>query len=123
MSDSGYSIEVLDPSPLRREVHVISPLRRRYWLHLLLFAATIFTTLIVGSRLQYNFALGLPQFQSDADLFPFRWVLERPSRLLLGIPFSVTLMGILLAHEMGPFSMPNETACMRPYLSFYRLPR
>src|SRR5947209_15601723 len=103
MSDSGYSLEVLDPSPLRREVHVISPLRRPYWLHLLLFAATIFTTLIVGSRLRYNFVLGLPQFQSDADLFPFRWVLQRPSRLLLGIPFSVTLMSILLAHEMGHF--------------------
>jgi membrane-associated protease RseP (regulator of RpoE activity) len=103
MSDSGYPIDVLDPSPLPREVHVIYSLRRRYWLHLLLFAATIFTTLIVGSRLQYNFALGVPQFQSNADLFPFRWVWEQPSRLLLGIPFSVTLMGILLVHEMGHF--------------------
>jgi len=103
MSDSQYPVEILEPSPLTYEVHVVHPIRRRYWLHLLLFLGTIFTTLVVGARLQYNFALGLPQFQSDADLFPLRWALQQPSRLVLGIPFSVTLLGILLAHEMGHF--------------------
>lgn len=103
MSDPHYPIDVLDPVPPRYEVHVIQPIRRPYWLHLLLFAATIFTTLVVGARLQYNFNLGLPQFHSDADLFPLRWALEQPNRLILGIPFSVTLLGILLAHEMGHF--------------------
>lgn len=103
MSDSQYPLETLEPSALPYEVHVIHPIRRRYWLHLLLFLATIFTTLVVGARLQYNFALGLPQFQSDADLFPLRWALQQPARLVLGIPFSVTLLGILLAHEMGHF--------------------
>src|SRR5258707_7037411 len=103
MSDSGYPVEVLEPAPRPHEVHIILPLRRRYWLHLLLFVGTIFTTLIVGARLQYNFALGLPQFHSDADLFPLRWALQNPGNLVLGIPFSVTLLGILLAHEMGHF--------------------
>lgn len=103
MSDPQYPVEILEPSPLPYEVHVVHPIRRRYWLHLLLFLATIFTTLVVGARLQYNFALRLPQFQSDADLFPLRWALQQPSRLVLGIPFSVTLLGILLAHEMGHF--------------------
>ena len=103
MSESGYPAQVLEPAPRPHEVHVIYPLRRRYWLHLLLFAATIFTTLVVGARLEYNFSLGLPQFHSDADLFPLSWSLENPSRLVLGIPFSVTLLGILLAHEMGHF--------------------
>jgi membrane-associated protease RseP (regulator of RpoE activity) len=103
MSDSGYPIEVLEPAPRPHEVHIILPLRRRYWLHLLLFVATIFTTLIVGARLQYNFVQGLPQFHSDADLFPLRWALQNPGNLVLGIPFSVTLLGILLAHEMGHF--------------------
>ncbi|PYY14640.1 MAG: hypothetical protein DMG61_09310 [Acidobacteria bacterium] len=103
MSDSGYPIEVLDPTPRPHEVHVIYPPRRRYWLHLLLFVATVFTTLVVGARLQYNFSLGLPQFHSDADLFPLSWALQHPRNLVLGIPFSVTLLGILLAHEMGHF--------------------
>lgn len=103
MSDPVFPTEVLEPSSLPHDVYVVYPLRRRYWLHLLLFAATVFTTLIVGARLQYNFDLGLPQFRSDADLFPLRWALEQPGRLLLGVPFSVALLGILLAHEMGHF--------------------
>jgi membrane-associated protease RseP (regulator of RpoE activity) len=103
MSDPVFPTEVLEPSSLPHDVYVVYPLRRRYWLHLLLFATTVFTTLIVGARLQYNFDLGLPQFRSDADLFPLRWALEQPSRLLLGVPFSVALLGILLAHEMGHF--------------------
>lgn len=103
MSDPVIPTELLDPTHLPQAVHVIYPIRRRYWLHLLLFAATIFTTLVVGARLEYNFGLGLPQFHSDADIFPLRWALEQPSRLILGVPFSVTLLGILLAHEMGHF--------------------
>ena len=35
--------------------------------------------------------------------FPLGWALQDPSRLLLGIPFSSTLMLILLAHEMGHY--------------------
>ena len=31
------------------------------------------------------------------------WALHEPSRLLLGIPFSATLLLILLAHEMGHY--------------------
>jgi len=103
MSEPVFPTEILNPSPLPYEVHVIHPLRRRYWVHLLLFAATIFTTLVVGARMQYNFSLGLPQLQSDSDFFPLHWALQQPARLWLGIPFSLTLLGILLAHEMGHF--------------------
>ncbi len=74
---------------------------RRYWLHALLLLATIFTSLIVGARLESNFLQGLPAFSTDADFFPLSWILLQPSRLLLGIPFSATLLGILLMHEMG----------------------
>ncbi len=35
--------------------------------------------------------------------FPLGWVLAHPSRLFLGIPFSATLLVILLAHEMGHY--------------------
>src|SRR5690349_2726482 len=100
MSDSGYPIQVLDPAA-PHQVHIIFPPRRRYWLHLLLFLATIFSTLIVGARLQYNYLNGAPQFTTDDDLLPVMWTLRQPSRLLLGIPFSAALLCILLAHEMG----------------------
>jgi Zn-dependent protease len=80
--------------------------RRRYWLHLALLLATFLTTLIVGARLQYNFSHNLP-ILSDGDdalpLFPLSWVLHQPSHLLLGVPFSLALMAILLAHEMGHY--------------------
>ena len=84
------------------EVFVMQPPRRRYWLHALLFLLTVLTTLIVGARLQFNFIHDQPAF-SLGHLFPFFWVLSEPKRLLLGIPFSATLLGILLAHEMGHF--------------------
>jgi membrane-associated protease RseP (regulator of RpoE activity) len=69
--------------------------------HGLLLLLTIFTTLIVGSRLQWEFLNGLPPF-FDNDIFPLKWALQE-RHLLLGIPFSLTLMLILLAHEMGHY--------------------
>lgn len=84
-------------------VYVLRPPRRRYWLHALLFLLTLFTTLMMGARLQHNFLHGLPPFQLDQDFFPLPWILAEPRNLLLGIPFSVTLLAILLAHELGHF--------------------
>ena len=81
-------------------------LRQRYWLHGLLLAATCFTTLVVGASMEFNFLNNLPAFAFGNEMVPFfkiGWILERPSRLLLGIPFSATLLMILLAHEMGHY--------------------
>jgi membrane-associated protease RseP (regulator of RpoE activity) len=82
------------------------PPQERYWIHVLLLLATIFTTLVVGARMQYNFLHDLPPFAAGEEFLPFfpiGWVLAQPARLLLGIPFSATLLGILLAHEMGHY--------------------
>ena len=78
----------------------------RYWLHALLLAATCFTTLVVGARMEFNFLHNQAPFAANDELvpfFPLGWVLTNPSRLLLGIPFSATLLTILLAHEMGHY--------------------
>jgi membrane-associated protease RseP (regulator of RpoE activity) len=78
----------------------------RYWLHALLLLATVFTTLVVGARLEFNFLHNLPPFIAGDEylpFFPLKWALQVPSRLLLGIPFSTTLLTILLAHEMGHY--------------------
>jgi len=88
------------------QVFVVQPPKRRYWLHILLLIATIFTTLVVGSRMEFNFRHNLPVFSGGDEFIPFfpiGWALASPSRLLLGIPFSATLLTILLAHEMGHF--------------------
>ncbi len=94
------------------QVFIHSPSRhRRYWLHLLLLLLTLLTTLIVGARLQYNFAHDLPAFDPDTFVFPLfhlGWIVEHPGRVLLGVPFSLTLMGILLAHEFGHFLLAEK---------------
>ena len=85
-----------------------APPRPRYWIYVLLLVATCFTTLVVGARLEFNFLNNLPLFTGGDEippLFPIRWALAQPSRLLLGIPFSATLLAILLSHEMGHYLM------------------
>jgi hypothetical protein len=87
------------------EVFVVRPPKRRYWLHALLLVATIFTTMVTGARMEYNFLHNLPAFytaDNSLPFFPVTWALHS-SNLLLGIPFSFALMLILLAHEMGHF--------------------
>ncbi len=88
------------------EVIVVRPTRPRYWLHFLLLLLTFVTTSIVGAQLQSNFDHGIPVFRTGdgfLPLFPFEWLYQNPHALLRGIPFSLTLMIILLAHEMGHY--------------------
>lgn len=92
------------PGPV--EVFVVPRVRRRYWLHALLLLVTVFTTLVVGARMEYNFLHNQPLLAVGTEFLPFfplGWVLQSPARLLLGIPFAATLLIILLAHEMGHY--------------------
>jgi membrane-associated protease RseP (regulator of RpoE activity) len=69
----------------------------------LLFTLTLLTTSMMGARFAANFAAGYPPFRGPDDLMPFAWIMEHPIRLLYGLPFSCTLIGILLAHELGHY--------------------
>ena len=71
---------------------------------------------MIGARLAHNFYANQPPYALDEDFFPWKWVLSDPRRLLSGIPFSLTLMLILSAHEMGHF-----VACLR-YRVYATLP-
>ncbi len=75
--------------------------RHRYWLHLLLLLLTLLTTSVVGAGLAVGFAEGRP-FNID-DIYGYALAWAQPSYLLQGLPFSLTLVGVLLAHEMGHF--------------------
>jgi membrane-associated protease RseP (regulator of RpoE activity) len=118
---SQNSPEVYVPSeiypPDANNVVYFSRPRPRYWLHGLLLLLTIFSTLIVGSRLEWNFLNGLPAFPADDSIFPsLKWALQG-RHLLLGIPFSLTLMLILLAHEMGHYlyCLKHRVAATLPF--------
>ncbi|HEU5400751.1 MAG TPA: site-2 protease family protein [Terriglobales bacterium] len=107
MSEPGVPVSPAEIREFRPyEVYVVQPSRPRYWLHLLLLILTFLTTTIVGAQLQSNFRQNLPVLRPGdtyLPLFPFEWLRTNPDAILGGIPFSLTLMLILLAHEMGHY--------------------
>lgn len=76
--------------------------RERYWLYTLLFAVTLLTTTVVGAAMQMDFNRNLP-FDLEHSLDMFVWVWRHPSLLFEGLPFSLTLLAILMAHELGHY--------------------
>lgn len=66
--------------------------RNRPMLHLGLFLATVVTTLIAGAI-----------FHADNGTLHWREILGRPALWLSGAPYSLSVLAILLAHEMGHY--------------------
>jgi Zn-dependent protease len=106
--------EITTPPPTTLEweqcpqpgVWVLPAPRQRWGLHLLLLAATFVSTLTVGARIYANFALRQPAFSFNDEnlpLFPIEWMWQAPARWMHGLSFSLALMFILLAHEMGHY--------------------
>jgi Zn-dependent protease len=73
------------------------------WVPLCLLLVSIFTTASTGALLMQNFRLGQPPLVTDGDLMPLLWIWRHSSALPSGWSFSVSLLGILLAHEAGHF--------------------
>jgi membrane-associated protease RseP (regulator of RpoE activity) len=110
MQDEPESIptELVGPEPApwmpaRQLVWVPEPRSRRSLIVAIgLFTITAFSTLAAGAQFASAYAGNMsPGFDRFfADYFrPF----AEPHLFLSGIPFAVTLMGILLAHELGHF--------------------
>ena len=78
----------------------VSPARLTF--HLSLLATTLLTTTIVGVVFAEGFQAGKP-ILLDQYLSVFSLIAARPTALLEGLPFSLTLMTILLAHELGHY--------------------
>ena len=73
------------PENWEEEPPVPPPPKPRIAVNIILFLLTVFTTLLAGA------------WHEGADL------LENPEHIFKGIPFSFSLMGILLAHELGHY--------------------
>jgi len=74
---------------------------RRLWLHILLLAATFFTTSVMGMGFARSFRENRP-LDID-DLLGFLDLARHPAMLVDGFAFSIPLLTVLLAHELGHY--------------------
>jgi membrane-associated protease RseP (regulator of RpoE activity) len=90
--------------------------RERYWLYGLLFALTVFTATVVGAGMQSDFERNLP-FDVDRSYSQYAVFWQHPALLLNGLPFSLTLLTILMAHELGHYlaAMYHRVDASLPY--------
>ncbi|HLW53299.1 MAG TPA: site-2 protease family protein [Candidatus Angelobacter sp.] len=96
--------QIYDPERREIRVMVVQPPKRRYWLHALLFVATLLSTLCIGARLQFDFNRNAWPFADDDHALPWSWALaDWNHRLVLGVPFALCLLAILTAHEFGHY--------------------
>jgi membrane-associated protease RseP (regulator of RpoE activity) len=76
--------------------------RRSLAIAVSLFLLTLISTLAVGAQFSSAYTSGqTPDF--DDFLSTYATLLTHPQLLLAGVPFAFTLIGILLAHELGHF--------------------
>jgi membrane-associated protease RseP (regulator of RpoE activity) len=93
---------VLGEAPLQPPTFRRRP--QRIWVALVLFLGTVVSTLAVGVEFAVSYAQDREPFSSSAGIFGAAGeVFQHPGLLALGIPFSFTLLAILLAHELGHF--------------------
>ncbi len=91
------------------------PPRRRRWrfprlhgrsliaFHIFLFLITVVSASLVGSGFQSSFDANQPGIVLSRDLDHYEQVWRNPALLLQGLSYSLTLLGILLAHEFGHY--------------------
>jgi membrane-associated protease RseP (regulator of RpoE activity) len=76
--------------------------RKSLAIAVLLFCLTLVSTLAVGAQFASAYSSGQsPEF--DDFFSTYAALLAHPQLLLAGVPFAFTLIGILLAHELGHF--------------------
>ena len=76
-----------------------APEQKFPWLNIALFMLTCVSTSIVGTVLMAGFTNSLGSGLRDFT----REIWRTPSLLITGLPFSLAIMAILLAHEMGHY--------------------
>jgi membrane-associated protease RseP (regulator of RpoE activity) len=93
-------VEIRLPGPPELEIP-LAPQRPPWRMALVLFLLTVISTLAVGTEFALAYASNRAPFSAGFSFYSA--IFRNPSLLLLGIPFSFTLLGILLAHELGHY--------------------
>jgi hypothetical protein len=91
--------------PLGWELFLFEPVarRERWWLHALLFGATLFSTVVAGSLLKGHWPIGFELVPLLGGRFVPIPVAIDAGALVPGLPFGLALVGILAVHEAGHY--------------------
>lgn len=99
------------------------PPRRRVALPVVLFLLTVVSTLFVGLHLTQAYEHNQPPYTEALYSFDLvRQVVADPLLLLRGWPFAATLLGLLLAHELGHFFACRHYGIVASYPYFLPAP-
>jgi membrane-associated protease RseP (regulator of RpoE activity) len=92
--ESPAAIPAWTPAPL--------PKPKKLWLAILLFVITFLTCLAAGRQFAISFANGQAA-SLDEFVVSLKLLYKDPTVLASGFPFAISLMFILLAHELGHY--------------------
>lgn len=98
MSESGY----FRPFNEIREAEDPAHWRRRWWVNWLLLLITLVTTTVYGAAVASSFYTGQP-FNADLIWAGYPLLIQGNTAVLQGLTFSLPLLAILLAHELGHY--------------------
>lgn len=101
-------VEIVDPQFRvindQSRSFAVSRRRQRLWPSLTLFLLTLVSTLLFGIDYAQSYVQDVAPFSGSQGIFSvFESAWYHPAMILLGIPFSFTLLLILLSHELGHF--------------------
>ncbi|MGH9736409.1 MAG: site-2 protease family protein [Candidatus Acidiferrales bacterium] len=100
-----FPVEVLDPGFSRVAQFQPAEIKPRpIWPATVLFLLTVLSTLIVGSEFALSYLQNREPFSTTGTMMQMIvGPLRHPDLLALGVPFSFTLLLILMAHELGHY--------------------
>lgn len=122
-------VDLLERQPVPIEKYLPPPrtqwkpynTRRSFAIAVVLFLMTLITSLATGAQFAAAFARN-ETFSGD-DLFRFYAAMfSDPGLLLAGVPFALTLLGILLAHELGHWFACRKYSIVASYPYFIPAP-